>query len=126
MPGPISIGDVAPNFDLSSTEEALLMLKDEVTRTALVIYFFADPESDRVQRDLDALSHSRDALVKLQTRVLAVSPAKLDDLKKLQKDGDITEDDERRDSEAVQKATDASIAEIDQLLATKEKEITQV
>jgi len=50
----------------------------------------------------------------------------IDLLKKLQKDGDITEDDERRDSEAVQKATDASIAEIDQLLATKEKEITQV
>lgn len=86
MPGPISIGDVAPNFDLSSTEEALLMLKDEITRTALVIYFFADPESDRVLRDLDALSKSRDALAKLQTRVLAVSPVKLDDLKKLQKD----------------------------------------
>jgi len=50
----------------------------------------------------------------------------IDLLKKLQKDGDITEDDERRDAEAVQKATDAAIAEIDQLLATKEKEITQV
>lgn len=50
----------------------------------------------------------------------------LDLLKKLQKDSDITEDDERRDSEAVQKATDAAIAEIDQLLAAKEKEITQV
>lgn len=50
----------------------------------------------------------------------------LDLLKKLQKDGDITEDDERRDSDAVQKATDASIGEIDQLLAAKEKEITQV
>jgi ribosome recycling factor len=50
----------------------------------------------------------------------------IDLLKKLQKDGDITEDDERRDSDAVQKATDASIVEIDQLLATKEKEITQV
>jgi ribosome recycling factor len=50
----------------------------------------------------------------------------IDLLKKLQKDGDITEDDERRNSESVQKATDASIAEIDQLLATKEKEITQV
>jgi ribosome recycling factor len=50
----------------------------------------------------------------------------IDLLKKLQKDGDITEDDERRDSDGVQKATDAAISEIDQLLATKEKEITQV
>jgi len=50
----------------------------------------------------------------------------LDLLKKLQKDGELTEDDERRESEAVQKATDQAIAEIDQLLATKEKEITQV
>ncbi|BCJ90768.1 ribosome-recycling factor [Terrihabitans soli] len=50
----------------------------------------------------------------------------LDLLKKLEKDGDITEDDERRNSDAVQKATDQAIGEIDQLLATKEKEITQV
>lgn len=86
MPGPISIGDVAPNFDLSSTEDALLMLKDEVGRTSVVIYFFADPASDRVQQDLDALSRSRDALARVHARILAVSPAKLDELKKLQKE----------------------------------------
>jgi peroxiredoxin len=84
MPGPISIGDVAPNFDLSSTEDAVLMLKDEVIRTALVIYFFADPESERVQRDLEALSRWQEPLRKLAAKVLAVSPAKLDDLKRLQ------------------------------------------
>ncbi len=50
----------------------------------------------------------------------------IDLLKKLQKDSDITEDDERRESDSVQKATDQAIAEIDQLLAAKEKEITQV
>jgi ribosome recycling factor len=50
----------------------------------------------------------------------------LDLIKKLEKDGDMTEDDDRRNSEAVQKATDQAISEIDQLLATKEKEITQV
>ena len=84
MPGPISIGDVAPNFDLSSTEDAVLMLKDEVIRTALVIYFFADPESERVRRDLDALSRWQEPLRKLSSKVLAISPAKLDDLKRLQ------------------------------------------
>jgi peroxiredoxin len=84
MPGPVTIGDTAPNFDLSSTENAVLMLKDEVIRTAVVLYFFADPASDRARRDLDALNRRLDALAKLDTRVLAVSPAKLDDLKKLQ------------------------------------------
>lgn len=84
MPGPVSIGDVAPNFDLSSTEDAVLMLKDEVVRTAVVVYFFADPASERVHRDLDTLSRRIEALRKLNARVLAVSPAKLDDLKKLQ------------------------------------------
>jgi len=86
MPGPISIGDEAPNFDLSSTEEALLMLKDEVTRTAMVLYFFANPADERALRDLDALNARRDALVKLQVRILAVSPAPLDDLRKLQRE----------------------------------------
>ena len=86
MPGPISIGDEAPNFDLSSTEDALLMLKDEVTRTAMVIYFFANPTDERVLRDLDALNARRNALVKLQVRILAVSPTPLDDLRKLQRE----------------------------------------
>lgn len=86
MPGPISIGDEAPNFDLSSTEDALLMLKDEVVRTPIVVYFFADPANERAQRDLDTLNRNRPALEKLGARVLAVSPAKLNDLKKLQAD----------------------------------------
>jgi len=86
MPGPIAIGDEAPNFDLSSTEDALLMLKDEIVRTAIVVYFFADPASARVERDLDALNRNLDALGRRGARVLAVSPAKLDELKKLQGD----------------------------------------
>ena len=84
MPGPISIGDEAPNFDLSSTEDALLMLKDEVVRTAVVVYFFSDPANDRARRDLDALNKGLDSLARAGARVLAVSPAKLDELKKLQ------------------------------------------
>jgi len=86
MPGPISIGDEAPNFDLSSTENALLMLKDEIIRTAMVVYFFSDPASERVQRDLDTLSRRLEALSKISVRVLAVSPTPLDELKKLQRE----------------------------------------
>ena len=50
----------------------------------------------------------------------------LDHLKKLEKDGAISEDDEKRQAGEVQKATDQHIAEIDGVLAAKEKEIMQV
>src|SRR3954451_7794627 len=50
----------------------------------------------------------------------------LDILKKLEKDHKISQDDEKRFSNDVQKATDGVITEIDQLLATKEKEILTV
>ncbi|MGD9837339.1 MAG: ribosome recycling factor [Afipia sp.] len=50
----------------------------------------------------------------------------LDTLKKLEKDHQISEDDEKRLSNDVQKATDAAIAEVDKALATKEKEILTV
>jgi ribosome recycling factor len=50
----------------------------------------------------------------------------LDLLKKLEKDHKISEDDHDRQSGEVQKATDATIAEVDKLLAGKEKEIMTV
>ncbi len=50
----------------------------------------------------------------------------LDALKKMEKDNAISQDDHKRMDGDVQKATDQSITEIDQLLATKEKEIMTV
>jgi ribosome recycling factor len=50
----------------------------------------------------------------------------LDTLKKLLKEHAIPEDDEKRHEIEVQKVTDEAIAEIDGLLAAKEKEIMQV
>jgi ribosome recycling factor len=47
-------------------------------------------------------------------------------LKKLEKDGLASEDDVARQHDQVQKATDQTIADIDQALAAKEKEILQV
>jgi peroxiredoxin len=80
----VSIGDEAPNFDLSSTEGVLLMLRDEVIRTTQLLYFFAEAGSDQVQRDLDALNRGLDELAPLTCRVLAVSTLPLDALKTLQ------------------------------------------
>jgi ribosome recycling factor len=50
----------------------------------------------------------------------------LDLLKKLEKDGAIGQDDEKRQADQVQKATDQAIAEVDSVLQAKEKEIMQV
>jgi ribosome recycling factor len=50
----------------------------------------------------------------------------LDVLKKLEKDGDMSEDDAARNADVVQKETDKTIAEIESALAQKEKEIMQV
>jgi ribosome recycling factor len=50
----------------------------------------------------------------------------LDAVKKLEKNHEISEDDQERMANEVQKATDGVISEIDQMLATKEKEILTV
>jgi len=50
----------------------------------------------------------------------------MDLVKKLEKDHAISKDDHDRYSAEIQKATDAGIAEIDQMLAAKEKEILTV
>lgn len=50
----------------------------------------------------------------------------MDYLKKAEKDGDIGEDDHRREADRVQKLTDETIAQVDSLLAAKEAEIMQV
>jgi ribosome recycling factor len=50
----------------------------------------------------------------------------LDVLKKLEKDGKISEDDQKRQADQVQKATDQAITDIDHALTVKEKEIMTV
>lgn len=50
----------------------------------------------------------------------------MDVLKKAEKDGDMSQDDARVQSDLVQKATDAAVAEIDAVVAAKEQEIMQV
>lgn len=49
-----------------------------------------------------------------------------DDLKKMEKAGDLTEDDLKADLDEVQKVTDKYIKEIDDLVSGKEKEILEV
>lgn len=50
----------------------------------------------------------------------------MDGLKKLEKDGDLGQDESRQQSDKVQKLTDDTISDIDRLLSEKETEIMQV
>jgi len=50
----------------------------------------------------------------------------MNDIKELLKEKEISQDDERRAEAEVQKLTDKHVADIDALLAAKEKEVMQV
>lgn len=50
----------------------------------------------------------------------------MDELKKSEKDGAISEDEQRQYGDEIQKMTDASVAKVDEALAHKEEEIMQV
>ena len=50
----------------------------------------------------------------------------VDQVKKLKKNSEITEDDQKKAEEAIQKLTDANIKDIDKITADKEKEIMEV
>ncbi len=83
---PLAPGDPAPNFDLTSTEDVVLMLADEVVRTAIVLYVCPATGGERVRRDLEALAAASPTLAAATTRVLVVSPAALDELKAVQRE----------------------------------------
>lgn len=76
------------------------------------------------RRDLVKVAHKYAEAARVAVR--HVRRDGLDTLKKMEKDGSIGEDDHDRMAEDVQKATDQAIADIDQALAAKEKEIMTV
>ncbi len=80
----IQVDAPAPNFDLASTEDAILMLRDEVPRTPVLLYFFGEP--DGAHGVLSALGAALPALAREGVRVLGVSPAKLEALKATQRE----------------------------------------
>ncbi len=80
--------------------------------------------TEQTRKDMQKLARhetegARVAIRNIRRDVLA-------DIKELQKEKEISEDDERRASEEVQKITDKSVAEADRMLADKEAELMQV
>ncbi len=82
----LSIGDEAPNFDLTSTEDVVIMLRDEVPRAAVLLYLFGDPSAEDTRRGLEDLAAASRRLAELPLSVLGISPAKLDELKAAQRE----------------------------------------
>ena len=83
---PLAAGDAAPNFDLTSTEDVVLMLADEVVRTAIVLYVCPTAEGEPVRSELVALAAASPALAAASARVLILSPAPLEQLKAVQRE----------------------------------------
>lgn len=82
------------------------------------------PLSEERRRELTKVVRSEGEQAKVAIRNLRRDAN--DQLKRLVKDKEISEDDERRTQEAVQKLTDQFVAEVDNLLADKEKDIMTV
>jgi len=76
------------------------------------------------RRDLTKVAHNYAEQARVAVRHIRRDG--MDLLKKLEKDGDLSQDDSRKLGDQVQQATDAAVADIDNVLAVKEQEIMQV
>ena len=82
------------------------------------------PLTEERRRDLAKLAGKYAEQQKVAVR--NVRREAMEDLKKAQKDGAISEDESKRAGEEVQTFTDAAVRRIDDALKTKEQEIMQV
>ena len=78
------------------------------------------------ERRIELTKQAKKASEEFKVRIRNERRDANDKLKKMQKDGEITEDELKRGQEDVQKLTDKYIKEIDSLLAVKEKDIMAV
>ena len=76
------------------------------------------------RKEMSKLAHKYGELARVAVR--NVRREGMEQLKKLVKDGDISEDDQRNLSQEVQKVTDETIGKVDATLAAKDNEIMQV
>lgn len=76
------------------------------------------------RRDLTKVAHNYAEQARVAVRHIRRDG--MDILKKAEKDGDMSQDDARVQTDLVQKATDAAVAEIDTVVSAKEQEIMQV
>ncbi len=80
--------------------------------------------TEQTRRDMQKLARNETEGARVALRNIRRDV--LGDMKELQKEKEISEDDERRGSDDVQKITDRFVTEADRLLAAKEAELMQV
>jgi len=78
----LTVGDEAPNFDLTSTEGVVLMLRDEAPRTPVLLFFCAEAAA----ADLEALKSLGDEMARARVKLLVISRSALADLTSLQRE----------------------------------------
>src|SRR5258706_11490240 len=111
---------------LNAVEKAIMAANLGLTPSSegQVIHLRIPELNEERRKELVKVAHKYAETAKVAVR--HVRRDGLDMVKKLEKNHEISEDDEERLANDVQKATDGSISEIDQLLAAKEKEILTV
>jgi ribosome recycling factor len=109
-----------------SVEKAILAANLGLTPSTegQVIHLRIPELNEERRRELVKVAHKYAETAKVAVR--HVRRDGMDVLKKLEKDHQISQDDHKKLDTEVQKATDQTIADIDQMLATKEKEIMTV
>ena len=78
------------------------------------------------ERRKDLVKHVKNIAEQSRVAVRNIRRDANDELKKMLKNSDITEDDEKRGSEEIQKLTDKYVKDINTLLEEKEKEILEI
>jgi ribosome recycling factor len=111
---------------LGAIEKAILQANLGLTPNTdgQVIRLNIPPMTEQTRKDMVKRAHALAEEGRIATR--NVRHHLNDDVKKREKSKEIAEDDAKKTTEKVQKATDATIAKIDALLAAKEKEIMTV
>jgi len=111
---------------LNAVEKAIMAANLGLTPSSegQVIHLRIPELNEERRKELVKVAHKYAEAAKVAVR--HVRRDGLDTVKKLEKNHEISEDDQERLANDVQKATDGMISEIDQLLAAKEKEILTV
>ena len=78
------------------------------------------------ERRKDLVKQTRKLAEECKIAIRSIRRDAVDQVKKLKKNNEITEDDQKKAEEDIQKLTDAAIKDIDKIDAEKEKEIMEV
>ena len=89
-----------------------------------VIRLVFPPTNEERRKELTKVARKGAEDTKVAVR--AIRRDAIEQFKKLKKNSEITEDDERKAEEDIQKLTDKAIKEIDEVYAAKEKEIMEI